>query len=1034
MFLRDIYYDTPDRTLETRGVTCRLRLGADDRRQVIVTVGDAASDDPPRRFVARVGRGDPAAALSGRSAPARRLQGVIDPARLAPRLELEIQRRVRTARRRLLPLPRVALACDAVTVRAGDLTHEFAELVLHVPRGVGLRPDLMSDAFRRAYGVRPLLTGRLERAIRALEALEAGRLAETVQHDRDVTVLLVEEGRVALVRDETEFRLPVRRGAGEEACRDLLRTVLGSPEGRLTRLGAVPATRTRPALEAWVARRVRRAPAPDFAGKLEWFSPAEVVARAGSPVLRDPRTLAALALAGRSPHLPEWSAAPGEPGGGEPDHAVRAQRRSFAEVAAFGLPVGARDVEHAAPDRFFNVHLSLLEFNARVLALAEDPGIPLLARVRFLAIFSANLDEFFMVRVGGLDRAVALGKTQPSLDGLSPEAQLDAIAVRVHALLDRQRRCFRGLCDRDFPRAGIAIRRWDELGTEQQEELRDYFELELLPLLTPRAITLAPGHPFPKIESRSLALAVMVRDPRSAPMHYVEVTLPDHVPQLVRVGESRDFIPLEELVAANVAALHPGRVVESVHPFRLTRLGDLELDEGTAADLVEAIQEEVNQRGRAPVVRIELDRRMAPPVRERLRQELRAEETGGARLVVEADTYEADGLLNLGALRDLSDGGIAPERDYAPFEAADPFGGASSVFAVLDERDVLAHHPYDSFERSFERFLIEAADDPDVAAIKLTLYRPGRPSAISDALHRAAAAGKDVTVFVELQARFDEQQNILWARQLERAGIHLVTGLVHYKTHAKVALVVRRTAGGVRRYVHVGTGNYNRATARVYTDLGLFTADRAIGADVQALFNELTGSSRPPQATFHRLLVAPTNMLPRMLALVHREIEHVRAGRPAGLRFKMNALVDAEIIAALYEASQAGVDIDLVVRGTCALRPGVPGVSERIRVVSLLGRFLEHARIYEFRNGGDAEYYIGSADLRPRNLRHRVEVITPVEHAACTASLARILDAEMDDPTAWVLNSDGSYGRATAPTGVEPVGAQEQFLMMKAKG
>jgi polyphosphate kinase len=960
---------------------------------------------------------------------------VIDPARLSPRLELEIHRRVRTARRRFLPLPRPALVCDAITVRAGDLAYEFAELAIHLPPGAGLPPDEVTEAFRQAFGVRPVLAGRLERAIKALETLETSHLAETVQHDREVTVLLVEEGRVALVREEAEFRLPVRRGAGEEACRDLLRTVLGSPEGRLGQLGLVGATATRPALEVWVARRVCRAPDPELAARIEWFSPAEVVARAGSPVLRDPRTLAALTLAGRSADLPEWSSAwEGSAAEAAPTEEVRAQRRSFMQLAAVQLPGGARKAEHGSPDQYFNVHLSLLEFNARVLALAEDPGTPLLARIRFLAIFASNLDEFFMIRVGGLKRAVALGKTKRSLDGLTPEEQLNAIGIRVQALLERQRRCFRNIRERDLPRLGIAIRQWAELSAEEREELQDYFELELLPLLTPKAITLAPGHPFPKIESRSLNLAVMIRDPHGGPVHYVSVTLPDHVPQLVRVGNTGTFIALEDLVAANIGDLHPGRVVECAYPFRLTRLGDLELDESAAADLAQAIQEEVNRRGRAPVVRIELDRRMPQKIRERLEQELHSEEAGGRGLLGEADVFEVDGLLNLGALRDISDSGIATELDYPSFVPAQPFEQVRSIFDLLDERDVLVHHPYDSFEGSFERFLSEAADDPDVVAIKLTLYRPGRPSEIGEAIHRAAGAGKDVTVFVELKARFDEQQNLIWVRQLERAGIHLVTGLVRYKTHAKIALVVRRKGGKLRRYAHIGTGNYNRSTARVYTDLGLFTADEAIGADLQALFNELTGSSRPPQAQFRQLLVAPTNMLPRVVDMIEREIAHAEAGRPARIRMKMNALVDAEVITALYRASQAGVEIDTVVRGTCALRPGVLGLSERIRVVSILGRFLEHARIYEFGNGGDPEYYIGSADLRPRNLRHRVEVITPVLDAACRARLASILDAEIEDPTAWVLNSDGSYGRAIAPTGVELAGAQERRLIGAAEG
>jgi polyphosphate kinase len=376
--------------------------------------------------------------------------------------------------------------------------------------------------------------------------------------------------------------------------------------------------------------------------------------------------------------------------------------------------------------------------------------------------------------------------------------------------------------------------------------------------------------------------------------------------------------------------------------------------------------------------------------------------------------YEADGPLDLGGLGELAGGAVHPDLDYPPFTPRDPFAGARGVFDVLDRGDVLVHHPDDSFSASVERFIAEAADDPDVAAIKLTLYRPGGPSRIAEALRRAAAGGKDVSVFVELKARFDEELNIGWAQSLEAAGIHVITGLATLKIHAKVALVVRRAAGRTRRYAHVGSGNYNPDTARLYTDVGLLTADDGITEELHALFNELTGSSRPPQAAFRRLLVAPTDMLDRFLALIAREADHARAGRGGRIRAKLNGLADCTVIGALYRAAQAGVEIDLVVRGICMLRPGIPGLSERIRVVSVLGRFLEHARIYHFANAGAPEYYIGSADWRPRNLRRRVEVITPVDDPAARARLDRILELELAEPGAWSLESDGSYTRRPA--------------------
>jgi polyphosphate kinase len=410
------------------------------------------------------------------------------------------------------------------------------------------------------------------------------------------------------------------------------------------------------------------------------------------------------------------------------------------------------------------------------------------------------------------------------------------------------------------------------------------------------------------------------------------------------------------------------------------------------------------------VVRIEVERAMPAPLREVLHRELRFEESAQHSALGSSDVFEADGPVDLGALGELARM-AGPGLDYPPFSPGDPFANARSVCEALESGDVLVHHPYDSFAATFERFIVEAADDPACVAIKLTLYRPGGPSRLGEALRRAAAQGKDVSVFVELKARFDEESNIGWARSLETAGIHVITGLATLKTHAKVALIVRRIGGRTRRYAHIGSGNYNPETAKVYTDLGLFTADPAITGDVHALFNELTGSARPPQAEFRRLLVAPTNMLDRFLDLIGRETEHALAGRGGRIRAKLNALVDATVIDALYRAAQAGVHVELVVRGVCVLRPGVPGLSERIRVVSVLGRFLEHARIYHFANAGAPEYYIGSADWRPRNLRRRVEVITPVDDAKSRKRLDEILEVQLADPGAWRLEPDGSYAR-----------------------
>jgi len=833
-----------------------------------------------------------------------------------------------------------------------------------------------------------------------------------------VALLAVAHGRVALRRSGAALGLPLEEGGGEEACRRAMRGEFGSVEGEVRLLGVVPAAGTRPAIEVWLVRRLRRDSTASLRGGLQWFVPQDIVARVGSPVLRDPATLAALAVAARSELVPEWSAAPLDPparedtGGGR-GTTDETSRLTLSELRVPALPTKTLDAARPASDQFINALLSSLEFNARVLALAEDPRTPLVARLRFLGIVGSNLDQFLMVDAGGLKHQVATGVVERSPDGLTPAEQLDAIAIRLRPLVARQYRVFRAVAG-DLEAAGTRVREWSELDAGERETLERRVDADVTPLLTPRPLTRAPGHPFPHLADRRLSLAVMLRDQPGGPVHFAALELPASLPRWLEVPGG--VVPLEAVVRTRLAALFPGREVLDAWTFRVTRSGDIQLDELGAASFVQAVAEQLRRRPWGPVVRIEVERAMPPALRELLQRELRFEESDMQSALGPSDVYEADGPVDLGALGQLA-GRVAadrPDLDYPPLAARDPFAGREgrSVFEMLDGGDVLVHHPHDSFTASFERFIAEAADDPDVAAIKLTLYRPGGPSPIGEALRRAAARGADVSVFVELKARFDEELNIGWAQSLEAAGIHVITGLATLKTHAKIALVVRRANGHTRRYGHIGSGNYNADTARLYTDLGLFTADDAITADLHALFNELIGSSRPPQATFRRLLVAPTNMLDRFLALIAREAEHARAGRGGHIRAKLNALADATMIGALYRASQAGVDVDLVVRGICMLRPGVPGLSERIQVVSVLGRFLEHARIYHFANGGAPEYYIGSADWRPRNLRRRVEVITPVDDSAARARLDAILDRELAYRDAWCLESDGSYTRA----------------------
>jgi polyphosphate kinase len=999
---RDVYFDTSDGELRRRSGRCRLRFTATGDRYLTVWLADGS------RLEERVRSVDDMTALGGATAAAVRLRALVDPARLAPWIERTVERSQRTVR----------VLCDVVTdtvaLRRGELTATMYELSLRSrlwgKRAAGRR----ARALEALGALRPAGNDSLLRSITALDAVEAEGIGRDLRGEREVALVAVEHGRVGLCRSGAELRLPVRKGSGEEACRATLRQLIGSGEGQLRLLGVVPRSGDRAPLEVWTARRLPRNSANG--ATLQWFAPADLIARVGSPLLRDPGTLAALTVAARSPLVPEWSGASfGESG----EHALaddealdRASRVTLTELRVASPHDLAKDPARAAPEQFLNPELSWLEFNARVLELAEDPRTPLAARLRFLSIFSTNLDQFVMTQIGALKQLVAVGRNVPSADGggLTPQETLDAFAVRLRPLLARQYQTFRSLAPE------LPIVRWESLSAAERAALRTKCADEILPFISPKAFTRAPGHPFPLIGERRLVLLVVMRDRPDAPLHYGVVELPQDLARFVQVpgGGARppQWISAEDLVRANLDLLYPGRLIAGAHAFRLTRSGDLQLDETTTANFLQAIEEELVRRQSRPVLRIEFESSTPPALQDLLQRELRFEESERESTLSAADVYVSDGIVDLGGLMDIA--GADSFADYPPLASNAPFERDRAIAEQIDEHDVLVYHPHDSFTDSFERFIAEAADDPDAQAIKLTLYRPGGPSAIGDALRRAAIQGKDVSVLVELKARFDEARNISWARSLERDGIHVVTGLVSLKTHAKMALVVRRTAsGGVRRYAHVGSGNYNANTARVYTDFGLFTADPRITADVHALFNELTGSSHTPQVHLRHLLAAPTDLLDRVLAMIERETANAQAGRPARIRAKLNALSDSTVIQALYRASQAGVAIDLVVRGICTLRPGVPGLSERIRVVSIVGRFLEHGRIYHFANAGDGgeEYYIGSADWRPRNLRRRVEVMTPVFDSAARRRLDNLLTRELTTAEAWLLRPDGGYDR-----------------------
>ncbi len=674
--------------------------------------------------------------------------------------------------------------------------------------------------------------------------------------------------------------------------------------------------------------------------------------------------------------------------------------------------------EQRAP--ILNRELSWIEFNARVLHEARDARNPLLERVKFLAIFASNLDEFFQVRVSGLRRQVQAGASPHTSDGLTPAQQLDAIRDRVRGLIADHAAIWSAI-RAELAAEGVEILDYDEV-PDHHENLRRRFHDEIFPVLTPLAVD--PGHPFPYISTLSLSIAVSLRDPDADEVRFARVKIPPSLPRLVAVERDK-FVLLDQVIEANLDELFRGMEIHETHLFRVTRDADITVEEDEADDLLLAIEEEVRRRRFGEAVRLEVERSMPDGTRQILVKGI------GVR---DEDCFEVAGMLDLTALWQLVDLDrpdlksvphvpVVPAR-LLPADEDEPI----DTFAQIRAGDILVHHPYESFTASVERFLIQAAADPDVLTIKQTLYRTSGDSPIVQALIDAAGRGKQVVVLVEIKARFDEANNIVWARKLEQAGAHVVYGVIGLKTHSKVLLVVRREGSGLRRYVHIGTGNYNSKTARLYVDLGLLSAREELGADVTDLFNTLTGLSR--QRAFRRLLVAPITLRSRFLELVEREIGYAKAGHPARIALKINSLVDTQIIEALYEASRAGVEVDLIVRGGCCLLPQIPGVSDRIRVRSIIGEFLEHSRIFMFANGGRPEWYIGSADLMERNLDRRVEVVTPVEDHGAQARLARIIEVMLaDDRRSWQLQSDGRWLRTEVVESRE--GTVDTFAVLK---
>ena len=707
----------------------------------------------------------------------------------------------------------------------------------------------------------------------------------------------------------------------------------------------------------------------------------------------------------------------------------RAPRRSRAQAKEVLDPKDLRD-----PRLYLDRELSLLAFQRRVLEEAEDPANPLLERVKFLSILSSNLDEFFMVRVAVLKQKLSSGSLVATDGTLTVAEQLDTIRADATQVMERAYRCFREHLLPALEENGIELPQYSSLSRAERSSLETYFQHTVFPVLTPLAFD--PGRPFPHISNLSLNIAVVVRDADGVD-HFARVKVPETLPKLLPVpnaapdiadGEQvppvrarQAFVWLEQIIMANLPKLFPGMEIMEAHGFHLTRDAEVVIKEFESDDLLETIEEAVWQRQFRAVVRLQVNQYIPAHILEILIENLEMDPH---------DVYRAAGPIDLSRLRQLQslDRPDLKDKPFVPHTPPELLPKAEEdVFAVLRRQDLLLHHPFESFQPVVE-FLRKAARDPQVLAIKMTLYRVGRNSPVVEALVDAVENGKEVAVMVELKARFDEESNIEWARALEREGVHVVYGLLGLKVHSKVALVVRLEGEGIRRYVHLGTGNYNVVTARLYTDVSMFTSNEEIAADVSELFNYLTGYSS--QTEFRRLLVAPKGLRPDMAAMIRRESEFARQGGAGHMILKMNALEDTEMIRLLYEASQAGVRVDLLVRGICCLRPGLPGISENITVISIIGRFLEHSRIYYFANGGEPELYAGSADLMPRNLDHRVEIIFPI---ADTKLVKRVRDEILsrylfDQKNARVMQSDGTYVRAVQKDGVECPDSQQLFL------
>lgn len=1029
--VRETYFDTADGDLAEARLSLKLVVEARGRSRLELTRLEAVNLQgvmEEQRWSSPVVGGGLYATLAGDGEVATRIRGLVDPAALRPVAALDIDRERWPLRSRWTRRPEAVLLLDHVVAQAPGASAVCHLATLEEVEGGRTPLEELGERLRRGFGATYDGRSAVDRIRDLLQPPAAPEAPEGSAVSLRTVVLFLQGGAVALGTNGDRLELPAADEGGEEGARGLVRRLLGPGGAReeldLELVGFAPADEGRSNLEVWLHQEPLGAarPEPD----LLWIPLGELLERVGAPGLRSPELVAALLLLVRSEvglrllrEGPAERAAPVRlPAPARGREKVRGEkgRRGEAGAAVRGEGTGEAAPEPGeAEEDFLSKELSILDFNVRVLEMAEDPSVPLLERFFYLSVFASNLDEFFVVRVARLKAG-------------GDRRTLDMVAVRVRALLRREYHCLSRLLLPELARRGVEVRRWNALDEGQRTELHRRFQEEIFPLLTPHALSAGPGQPFPRLRSLGLSLAaVLAPEDGGEAVHLAHVPIPPELPRFLPVPGTAHLIPVEEVVLAHAEALFPGLELVGAHAFRVSRAADVAIDGDRAESLLDTVADEVEARAYKPVVRLEVQRTMPREVRAHLLRELRAEPGAAKQILTRDDVYEADGPLDLRALAALRDHDplVEPATLWPPApEPADPFAGERSVFEVMDRGDRLVFHPYDDFGATVGRFLEEAAVDPHVVSIRMTLYRTGRSSPVVETLLRALDHGKDVTVFVELTARFDEESNIDWTHRLRAAGAHVVVGIPGYKTHAKTALVVRRSNGRVRRYVHVGTGNYNAATAAFYTDLGLLSSDEALGADLNDFFNELTAGVGPPSKPYRKLLIAPSRLLDTLLDHIDTEAERARAGEPARIRAKLNGLSDRTVIRALYRAARAGVEVDLTVRSICTLRPGVPGLSEGIRVRSVLGRFLEHARIYYFENGGQGAYYIGSADWRPRNLRRRVEVVAPVTDPDARSLLRRILDEEARDPRAWTLRPDGAYERmeGQGPT------AQEAFL------